>query len=802
MADINSLNNRPILYNENGPPQTEFSITVTNPRLNNGRPTNIPSIWGGKHTLTEDDAVTEALRSGQTFQPFNSIEEAVDAAEKRSKWLAQGLPSQAKQQTGIEKMKQALRNAHNAGDTAAAGRIAGMIKTKMEAEGMVREMKVENPESRDPHAPLPSLLPGEIGPPTYPTDGIDPGRSFYDGQVPDRTGLADKGMVMGTNMMEGIPIIGPPLRKSGQYARAAYETTIGDMLSGQDTTFDQRLRAVQAENQQRDEQNANLALGSQLAGSVASTGGAAMTQAGGRALGLGGKTFGGRVAGASASGGSISAADTAMRGGDAQDIAISGGIGATGGAAIPVIGAGLRAGGRYIGGKAKDLVAPRRSAQDRVVGALRDDMADGTTLRPRDIQTAGKNAQPVTVGDMGGENTRALARSAANNSPSARNALGGLSQRFGQQNDRATSFVSKLVKGKANDVDFQDELLAAARAKNKPAYEKAYAFNYGKEFPRGVAELMDRVPASAMRSAMKIAKAEGRPMGEQLVASIDDGLDKVTFSRLPSMRELDYIQRGLRTETGKAFRAEGGGGVGTAYKALHKELLERMDSVNPMFKEARQGAAAAFGADDAIEAGRKAASGATSSKVLFKSIAKMSDPEKEAFRIGYAGKIIDRIGKASDRSDVINSVFGNPESRQKMTLIFGAKKAKEVEAFVRIEHAMKLFQNAVQGNSTTARQLMEIGLGGATGGYLGGDWQSAATGAAIGAGGRAAKGWANNRIASEVGEMLMQQTPEAMEKLIQQATTNRTTMAVIRDMERNLLAAGVSVGPAISAGSE
>src|SRR5688500_10951296 len=56
-AGVNPINNRPILDNGDGSYSTEESITVTDPRLNGGRPTNIPSIWGGRRTGNEDEAV-------------------------------------------------------------------------------------------------------------------------------------------------------------------------------------------------------------------------------------------------------------------------------------------------------------------------------------------------------------------------------------------------------------------------------------------------------------------------------------------------------------------------------------------------------------------------------------------------------------------------------------------------------------------------------------------------------------------------------------------------------------------------
>jgi hypothetical protein len=51
--------------------------------LNGGKPTNIPSLWKGK-VVPEDEAVKNALASGNTYQSFPTIDAAVKAAKAKS----------------------------------------------------------------------------------------------------------------------------------------------------------------------------------------------------------------------------------------------------------------------------------------------------------------------------------------------------------------------------------------------------------------------------------------------------------------------------------------------------------------------------------------------------------------------------------------------------------------------------------------------------------------------------------------------------------------------------------------------
>lgn len=72
---------------------TEKTITVTDPKINNGRATNIPSVFGGKQ-VDEAEAIARVSgaggrdpETGWILPSFDSIDAAVDAAKKRSSSL-------------------------------------------------------------------------------------------------------------------------------------------------------------------------------------------------------------------------------------------------------------------------------------------------------------------------------------------------------------------------------------------------------------------------------------------------------------------------------------------------------------------------------------------------------------------------------------------------------------------------------------------------------------------------------------------------------------------------------------------
>ena len=85
--EIRRLQPGEFIQNQDGSRSTERSITVTEQAINQGRPTNIPSIYsvnGEPREVPEEQAVRFAIATGETYPAFASVEEAVAAAVARS----------------------------------------------------------------------------------------------------------------------------------------------------------------------------------------------------------------------------------------------------------------------------------------------------------------------------------------------------------------------------------------------------------------------------------------------------------------------------------------------------------------------------------------------------------------------------------------------------------------------------------------------------------------------------------------------------------------------------------------------
>jgi hypothetical protein len=96
---------RQYVANDDGSYSTEVTVTVIDPRINGGKPTNIPSMYNGK-IVSEDEAADIIAKNegrdpetGREMQGYASIAEAVKAAKARSKSIPppNGLMSQDEQ---------------------------------------------------------------------------------------------------------------------------------------------------------------------------------------------------------------------------------------------------------------------------------------------------------------------------------------------------------------------------------------------------------------------------------------------------------------------------------------------------------------------------------------------------------------------------------------------------------------------------------------------------------------------------------------------------------------------------------
>lgn len=637
--------------------------------------------------------------------------------------------------------------------------------------------------------------------------------SFEEGQrlldQEAQSGAGGKFGAFTTGAVDGIPIAGPAILGGVQRASAA----LGSAINGKD--YADNLQAARTVTSDAQAQNPMTTLAGNVTGATLPMVAAGSTALGAQAMGITGRSLGTRAGASLLSSGALSSADTAARGGSAVDVINSGGIGALIGGAIPVLGAGIKTGLGAVADKfaptVRALTAPDDEAARRVGVALtRDATANpASVMTPADEAAALAGGVPLVNADRGGEVTRALTRSVANQSPEARQVIDKTaSDRFGAQSQRASAFIKKVMGGQVDDLAYQENLRNVARATNRPAYAAAEnAPEAQAMFTPRMQELMqsptfrkavDSVPRkSADRGAVEGFKEIGNPFtqnsqGAYVLRRSADGT-----MTMPNLKFWDQVQRNLRSAADKAA-ATGDRTTSAEIKSLRGALLDEVDTAVPAFKAARQGAAGFFGAEDALDAGRKFANTPKSLPEARKALSAFKPAEQDAFATGYASELIDKIKASGDRTNVINSMFKSQASRESIELALGPQKAREIEAYVRVEDLADRLRGAM-GNSTTARQLVELGIGAGVGGGAGygltGDWKGALVGAA---GPRALKyagQKADTQVMESMAKLLMQDSPSALAVAVQRAARTPSYMTALENLSGRLAAPSRAIVP-------
>jgi hypothetical protein len=586
--------------------------------------------------------------------------------------------------------------------------------------------------------------------------------------------------------------------------KGAFLKATGDKEASQ--KYDTAATRERQLNQQAEEQHPVASTVGDVAGSMlVPVGGAA----GGATLGaraLKSAAAGAAYGGLAGAGEGVGATDTATR---ATTGAILGG--AIGGVAAPVVEGALQLGKAAlapISGLARGIFKPDNEAAMRITGAIKKDVdtdpAARNRLTPQEFAASKQAGTPVAAIDLGGESTKALARSSANTSPEARQILNDtIDQRFEGQSGRMVDWLRSTFH--YPDAQAQQEAIdQTAKTVNRARYAKA--------FQEGDKEIyspeLDRLMGSpAFVDAMRRASTSGkdRAITQGLGAmrqgvTVENGVVKFTkgpngVPTYPNLQFWDATKRELDDAASSASRA-GRNGEASVIGDLSKKLRGELDATVPSYASARAGAAHFFGASDALEAGQNFVTARMQNAQARATLAKMSPTERQLFQDGFVSRFVQHLNEVGDRRSVLNKIAQSPAARERLSIALGPQKAGELEATLRVEGIMDTARKAVQGNSTTARQWVELGLASGTSGiglYNQDPKQVAYSGIATAL--VAGKNHINQQLARRVAEMLTSNDPKLLVKGAQLVARNSNIMNGLRSLDKRLAAAGGESAP-------
>jgi hypothetical protein len=560
------------------------------------------------------------------------------------------------------------------------------------------------------------------------------------------------------------------------------QPTLSDLITGAPTRgpvatqFDKSLADIRAKIRSAKENYPVTYTGGEIAGAVATPTGKVLQAPTMAARAKRAAVFGGAYGGISGAG----AGETPEE--RATGAAFGVPIGAAAGAALtPVVETGVNMANRSLmrlGDKIRARRDPEAQAAVLASRAKAEDVkADPNAVgRLTEDEYAAAQAADIPVRniDTMGDTGRALADVAAIQSPTAKGTLDRMiDPRFKGQGERVINWLENNVNYK-NTAETEAARREVRTATNGPAYQRAY-----REGDRPImnpeleqAQASPSVQAaieSAMRKWKDYAVVDGFGVMNPPFVIKDGVLTRTGGKGLPvepNAQLWDYVSRELQD---RAREAAPGSQAANLYNQLARKVKNGIDAEVPAMKQAREGALGFFQAEDAVTAGREFVDLARKNTEARIAFGKLTPEQRKLFTDGFITEYLAKLGAVSDRQNVLTRIGQSKEAREKLDLVLGPQKARELDTMLRVELIMDRPRDIVQGNSRTTARLVAAGIfGGAGVGELGhGGYNmnpgELATGAVLSAIGTAlATGGkkVDARVANKIAELLTSDDPK------------------------------------------
>jgi hypothetical protein len=424
-----------------------------------------------------------------------------------------------------------------------------------------------------------------------------------------------------------------------------------------------------------------------------------------------------KTAGVGLGTGALSGAGSSVEG-ERGSGAVSGGV--TGAVAGPVFAKGVDLVGRGAQG-AKNVFRPSQQVVDeratqKVLQAMgRDEMSTSDVLNKMvDDQIMGVRPMLMDVSPS----MQSLGEAVVTLPGQGRKILGKeLEERLEQGRDVVGQRVSQTIAKGKDFTASEESLMGSLRANANTLYDKAYAHG-SVDDTRILKVLEDDTFKSAFREAQRIANKEARAAelrGEdasrfrlQDIYETDKDGNLVSVGKIPDVRTLDYIKRGIDALIDKGYKGEGmSKAEANALKDLRKAYISVIDENVPEYAAARAKYAGDMEVLDALRLGKddylKPALLPEQAKKL---VAGMSDAEKDALRTGVAQSVLSKIMEAPQQVNAAQRVIGAPATRKRLEALFDTP--EEYKIFeAALQREAQLFRNAqdtIRNSRTTNRR--------------------------------------------------------------------------------------------------
>ena len=292
----------------------------------------------------------------------------------------------------------------------------------------------------------------------------------------------------------------------------------------------------------------------------------------------------------------------------------------------------------------------------------------------------------------------------------------------GKGKDRVVSQVERGLGNEGNFYQQEQDMVQNLRANASNLYDEAYKFGTVND-PTINRVLQNPRFKSFFDEAKKIAdneKLAAELRGENPAKYVLDDIfiadeaGNIALSKLPDVRTLDYIKRGMDAVVNRGYKGEGmSSAEANSLKDLKKAMVGALDKATEVngvsaYKTARQQYAGDAEVLDALRSGMD-----DFGKLKYEQVASMmkgfSAAEQEAFKTGVVRNIHAMIKGPSGNINAAQRITGSDEMTDKLMQLFPSQ-AKFDMFKAALERESQLFQqaNKILSGSPTARRQAGI----------------------------------------------------------------------------------------------
>jgi len=342
--------------------------------------------------------------------------------------------------------------------------------------------------------------------------------------------------------------------------------------------------------------------------------------------------------------------------------------------------------------------------------------------------------------------------------------------------------VGQTKRGVGNEGNFyqqEDDMLQSLRANANNLYDEAYKFGTVND-PTINRVLQNPRFKSFFDEAKKIADNEklaaelrGEDPSKYVLDDIfiADEAGNVALSKLPDVRTLDYIKRGMDAVVNRGYKGEGmSSAEANSLKDLKKAMVGALDKATEVdgvsaYKTARAQYAGDAEVLDALRTGMSDFRKLDPEQVV--SMMKgFSTAEQEAFKTGAVRNLYATVMDPSGNINAAQRVIGSPEARDRLKALFPSQ-AKFDLFEAALQRESQLFQQAnkiLSGSPTARRQAGveafdegESAINAFVGNSITGGWVNSLMNLAATT---ATKSGISDDVASKVAKLLSSSKPE------------------------------------------